>query len=138
MRSKWEKIIGLPVAAVILFFIIRNLVGGLKDIGQYEVSVDGWRVALAFGVFAIVFPAYAGLWQYMLGRFGHRVGFLKSMRIWFLSQAGRYIPGKVWYALGRVYLCEREGVPAATASLVFRRIDGRWQIVHDHTSVLRE
>ncbi|MGD9401928.1 MAG: lysylphosphatidylglycerol synthase domain-containing protein [bacterium] len=117
MRSKWEKIIGLPVAAVILFFIIRNLVGGLQDIGRYEVSVDGWRVALAFGVFAIVFPAYAGLWQYLLGRFGYRVGFLKSMRIWFLSQAGRYIPGKVWFALGRIYLCEREGVPPATASV---------------------
>jgi hypothetical protein len=117
LRSKWEKIIGLPVAAIILFFIIRNLVGGLREIGQYELTIDGWRVALAFGVFIIVFPAYARLWQYTLERFGHRVGFLKSMRIWFLSQAGRYIPGKVWFALGRIYLCEREGVPAATASV---------------------
>lgn len=117
MRSKWEKIIGLPVAAIILFFIIRNLVSGLREIGRYELSIDGWRVALAFGVFVVVFPAYARLWQYMLERFGHRVGFFRSMRMWFLSQAGRYIPGKVWFALGRIYLCEREGVPAATASV---------------------
>jgi len=117
LRSKWEKIIGLPVAAVILFFIIRNLMSGLGEIGRYDFRVDGWRVVLAFGVFVIVFPAYAGLWRYILERFGHRIGFLKSMRIWFLSQAGRYVPGKVWFALGRVYLCEREGVPAATASV---------------------
>jgi uncharacterized membrane protein YbhN (UPF0104 family) len=117
LRSKWEKIIGLPVAAIILFFIIRNLVSGLKEIGQYEVSIDGWRVALAFCVFIVVFPAYARLWQYTLERFGHRVGFLRSMRMWFLSQAGRYIPGKVWFALGRIYLCEREGIPAATTSV---------------------
>jgi uncharacterized membrane protein YbhN (UPF0104 family) len=117
LRSKWEKIIGLPVAAVILFFIIRNLRAGLGELGRYELRIDAWRVVLAFSVFIVVFPVYARLWQYMLQRFGYRISFLKSMRIWFLSQAGRYVPGKVWFALGRIYLSEREGVPAATASV---------------------
>jgi len=117
VRSKWEKIIGLPVAAVILFFIIRNLRAGLGDIGEYDFRLSGWRVALAFGVFIVVFPVYARLWQYMLARFGYRIGFRASMRIWFLSQAGRYVPGKVWFALGRVYLSGRAGVPAAAASV---------------------
>jgi len=117
LRSKWEKIIGLPVAAVILFFIIRNLWAGLGEIGEYNLRIDGWRVALAFSVFIVIFPVYAKLWQYMLSRFGYRIGFVRSMRIWFLSQAGRYVPGKVWFALGRVYLSERAGVPAATASV---------------------
>ncbi len=117
MRSRLEKIIGLPVAGIILFFIIRNLRAGLGEVGRYEFGLDGWRVALAFSVFLILFPAYGRLWQYVLGRFGYRVSFLKSMRMWFLSQAGRYVPGKVWFALGRIYMCEREGVPAAAASV---------------------
>ena len=90
---------------------------GLGEVGRYEFSLDARRVVFAFGVFLIVFPAYARLWQYLLGRFGYGIGYLRSMRIWFLSQAGRYVPGKVWFALGRIYLCEREGVPAATASV---------------------
>jgi uncharacterized membrane protein YbhN (UPF0104 family) len=117
LRSKLEKIIGLPLAAIILFFIIRNLRAGLGEIGRYEFRLDAWRVALAFSVFLVLFPAYARLWQYLLERFGYRIGFLKSMRMWFLSQAGRYLPGKVWFALGRIYMCEREGVPAAAASV---------------------
>jgi uncharacterized membrane protein YbhN (UPF0104 family) len=117
LRSKWEKIVGVPVAAVILFFIIRNLWAGLSELGEYDVSIDGWRVALAFSVFIVVFPVYARLWQYMLARFGYRITFRRSMRIWFLSQAGRYVPGKVWFALGRIYLSERAGVPAAAASV---------------------
>ena len=117
MRSKWERIIGLPVAALILFFIVRSLRSGLGEIGRYEFAIDAWRVVIAFSVFLVVFPVYARLWQYILNRFGYSVGFLKSMRMWFLSQAGRYVPGKVWFALGRVYLCEREGVPVATASV---------------------
>ena len=117
MRSKWEKIIGLPVAAIILFFIVRNLRAGLGELGEYDLRVNGWRVALAFSVFIVVFPVYARLWQYLLARFGYRIGFMRSMRIWFLSQAGRYVPGKVWFALGRIYLSERAGVPAAAASV---------------------
>jgi uncharacterized membrane protein YbhN (UPF0104 family) len=117
LRSKWEKIIGLPLAGVILFFIIRNLASGLGEIGKYEVHINAWRVVLAFSVFLVVFPAYAGLWRRLLGGLGYRIGFMKSMRMWFLSQAGRYVPGKVWFALGRIYLCGREGIPAAAASV---------------------
>jgi uncharacterized membrane protein YbhN (UPF0104 family) len=117
LRSKWEKIIGLPVAAIILYFLVRNLRTGLGQLGGYDLEFNGWRIALAFAVFIVLFPAYARLWQYILGRFGYRIGFVKSMRIWFLSQAGRYVPGKVWFALGRIYLSERAGVPAAAASV---------------------
>lgn len=117
MRSRLEKIIGLPLAALILFFIVRNLRAGLGEVGRYEFGLNAWRVVLAFSVFLVVFPVYARLWQYVLQRFGYRIGFVKSMRIWFLSQAGRYVPGKVWFALGRIYMCEREGVPAAAASV---------------------
>jgi len=65
----------------------------------------------------VLFIVYGRIWQYILRRLGYFVGFTQSMRIWFLSQAGRYIPGKVWFALGRIYLCEREGVPRGVATV---------------------
>jgi type IV secretory pathway TrbD component len=64
---------------------------------------------------ALLFTVYGRVWQYILGRFGYEIGFARSMRVWFLSQAGRYIPGKVWFTLGRIYLCQREGVPKGVA-----------------------
>jgi uncharacterized membrane protein YbhN (UPF0104 family) len=112
-----KKVIGLTVAAVILFFIIRNLISGLGDLEAYELRISYWRVLAAFGVLGLLFPVYGRIWQYILKKFGYGLTFAQSMRIWFLSQAGRYVPGKVWFALGRIYLCEREGIPRSIATV---------------------
>lgn len=53
----------------------------------------------------------------MLSRFGYAVTYGKCLRVWLLSQAGRYVPGKVWFALGRIYLLEREGIPKGVTTV---------------------
>jgi hypothetical protein len=117
LRTRWRKIVGTAVAVIILFFIVRSLRSGLATLGSYRFDIDVWRVIGAFGLFAVLFPAYGKVWQYLLGKFGYSIGFARSMKIWFYSQAGRYIPGKVWFALGRIYLCEREGIPRSVAAV---------------------
>jgi len=32
-------------------------------------------------------------------------------KIWFVSNIGKYLPGKVWTVVGMIYLLEKEGVP---------------------------
>jgi uncharacterized membrane protein YbhN (UPF0104 family) len=117
MRSWWKKVIGTVVAGVILFFIIRSLASDLRDLGDLELRISALRITGAFVLLGVVFAAYGRIWQYVLARLGYGIPFARSMRIWFLSQAGRYIPGKVWFALGRIYLCERAGVPRAVATV---------------------
>ena len=39
----------------------------------------------------------------------------KSLKVSFLSMMGKYLPGKVWTVLGRVYLSGKEGVPKIEA-----------------------
>ncbi len=114
---KWEKVLGALIGIVILLFIVRNLKTGLEQLGSYELNISFRRVVFSFSVFLALFPLYAKLWQVILTRLGFTISFAKSMKIWFLSQAGRYIPGKVWFALGRIYLCERESIPRAAASV---------------------
>jgi hypothetical protein len=115
--SRWKKAIGLVIAGVILFFMIRSLITGLGELGTYEFNISYPRVVGSFAVLAVLFPVYGKVWQYILRRFGYGISFGRSMRVWFLSQAGRYIPGKVWFALGRIYLCEREGIPKTVATV---------------------
>ncbi|MGD8628404.1 MAG: hypothetical protein PVH52_04945 [bacterium] len=117
MKPAVRKTIGVAVAGVILFFIIRNLVSGLADMETIRFTVRPWRIAGSFLMLAVLFPAYGRLWQYILARLGYAIAYRESMRIWFLSQAGRYVPGKIWFALGRIYLCERAGIPRSTATV---------------------
>lgn len=105
------------MAGVILLFVVRNLVSGLAELEDYRFRVSYPRLAASFGALAVLFPVYGRIWQYILKKFGYGITFARSMRIWFLSQAGRYIPGKVWFALGRIYLCEREGIPRSVATV---------------------
>jgi len=117
MKSWWKKAIGVAIAGIIMFFIIRNLVSGLRELDAFEVRISAWRIIGAFGLLGLLFSAYGRIWQYILARLGHGITFATSMRIWFLSQAGRYIPGKVWFAVGRILLCERAGVPRTVATV---------------------
>lgn len=117
MKSWWKKAIGIAVAGVIMFFIIRNLASGLSELDRLDLKVSAWRIAGSFALLGVLFSAYGRIWQYILGKLGYGITFARSMRIWFLSQAGRYIPGKVWFALGRIYLCERAGIPRAVATV---------------------
>ena len=65
----------------------------------------------------MLFPVYGALWMYIIARFGYSVPYGRSLKVWLLSQAGRYVPGKVWFALGRIYLNEREGVPKSVTTV---------------------
>lgn len=116
-KITWQKALGTAVACVILFFMIRALRSGLQELGTYRLVPSPWRIAAAFGVFAVLFPVYGALWQFMLSRFGYAMTYGKCLRIWLLSQAGRYVPGKVWFALGRIYLLEREGIPKGVTTV---------------------
>jgi uncharacterized membrane protein YbhN (UPF0104 family) len=117
VKVTWRKAIGVAVACVILLFIAKSLWSGLHGLGHYSFTASPWRIVGAFGAFAVLFPAYGWLWQYIMRKFGYPLPYGTTLKVWLLSQAGRYVPGKLWFALGRIYLCEREGIPAGVTTI---------------------
>jgi hypothetical protein len=104
-----------------------------------------WTVGLAAAVYiawrvAVEWPALTGLpvawhwilpaalcclsamggqvvaWRYNLERMGERAPFAALLRVYFIANLGRYIPGKVWSLAGMVAAGMRLGIPAATMS----------------------
>jgi uncharacterized membrane protein YbhN (UPF0104 family) len=58
-------------------------------------------------------------WGLTLRAMGVAIGWWTSIRIWFVSQAGRYLPGGVWSYVGRFYLGRAEmTADAAVTSMV--------------------
>lgn len=112
-----RKPLGVAIASIIIFFIVRSLTISLRKLGDYSLEFSHVRLLVAFATVGLVFVCYGLLWRSILAWFGCRIGFRESMRIWFLSQAAKYIPGKVWFAFGRVYLCEASGVRRTIALL---------------------
>lgn len=68
---------------------------------------------------AIVLAAYAVLietWRRILAAWGDRLGFVDAARIYFISNLGRYVPGKVWGIGMMAELSRRKQVSPAAAA----------------------
>ncbi len=64
-----------------------------------------------------VFTYLVGLWARMVrGLGGPVLGLGESVRIFFLANLGRYVPGKVWQLVGLAYLAGKRGVSLPVAS----------------------
>jgi hypothetical protein len=57
-----------------------------------------------------------GGWNLMVRYLGGTLALRKGMKVYFLSNLGWYLPGKVWYAVGRAYLGQQEGVSVGVIS----------------------
>lgn len=66
-----------------------------------------WSVAVGLaGV-----GASAGIWHQMLLGIGERLSLRVSLRIFFVGQIGKYLPGAVWPAVTQAALAREHGVP---------------------------
>lgn len=115
-RALWTAAKVIIVGAA-LFFVGKVLAENWPDVRA------GWRpprpgelVAAA----AVLLTSYLFLYEISLAvlrRVGYRLDFRAGLRPFFYSLLGRYVPGRVAVALGKIYLYERRGVPRLGAAL---------------------
>ena len=123
-RSLLWRGLQITVIGLIFAFLLRNLYSSWNQISTYNWSLDYSAFAIACSLMLLASSFYAYLWKLIVVRLGNPLSYRKSFRIFFLSQLGRYIPGKVWGILGLVYLSGREGITQAVsgASIVLQLI----------------
>lgn len=56
-------------------------------------------------------------WQAVIKRLGEKISMRRAFWIMAASQTAKYVPGGIWFALGRVYLGKQEGLKAETVGL---------------------
>lgn len=104
------RLAGVGIVLLIFGLMLRTLYQGWEEIASYEWNLNYAALVVAFSLMLSAAAWYAYLWKVILDRLGTPLSYRKSYRIFFLSQLGRYLPGKVWGILGLVYLSEKEGV----------------------------
>jgi hypothetical protein len=111
------------VAAAIAWLAVRALAPEWRRVG------DAWnlvhlRVAVIAASGAIVLVNYAmliGVWRHVVQAWGGHLSVWVATRIWFVSNLGKYVPGKVWQLLTMGAMAQQAGVPpgAAVGSSLF-------------------
>jgi uncharacterized membrane protein YbhN (UPF0104 family) len=87
------------------------------ELGDQTYTVR-WPYLFAAGVLYIVAHIFWGLfWWWLLRSLGVAIGWPAALRAYFVSQFGKYVPGKVWVLLIRVGLLRGAGVPPTVVAV---------------------
>lgn len=101
----------VAIVGLIFFFIGRTIYSNWQKLGDYHWTFHYVKLCISFGILVFTLLSIALIWRFILRKVGWKLSVKKSLRIWFLSNLGRYIPGKIWQVMGILYLCEREKIP---------------------------
>lgn len=112
MKGKW-KTLQYILVLVIFTCLGINLLKNWNDVRGYKWHFHYSFLAFSFLLLVGISFFLAFNWGLILRLFSQNLGWRQSTKIWLLSQIAKYLPGGIWNWVGRVYWCEREGVPKA-------------------------
>lgn len=115
-RSAWRAVQWVLVAIVIAF-VARRVANQWDELAALPTSLTA-SPSLLLASAAAVLASFAVLiwtWQRTVVAWGERLAFADAARIWFVSNLGRYVPGKVWQIGAMGVMAERAGVSPVAA-----------------------
>jgi uncharacterized membrane protein YbhN (UPF0104 family) len=113
----WALKIGLT--AIVVYFVGRQVVGQWDQVRDFDWQIQVWPLVLSVVLGITAFFIFSTCWRAIIAGFGHKVSRPKAFKILFLSDLGRYIPGKIWQVFGMLYLAKKEGVAPERAAASF-------------------
>jgi len=112
MKSKinWKKFLQYIIILVIFIFIGKYLYNSWNEISNYSWEINILLLILSYFFLFLFFIITPIGWRLILKHLKEKLNYKKTIKYWFLSQLGKYIPGKIWFVLGRIYYCKKEGI----------------------------
>ena len=106
-----QRIAKTFVVVTIFYFLGRSLYRNWRqvDFMHLHFNVPLLMVSFFFLWTYSLLSVYG--WRLILKRLNISLSFLKGLRIFFYSELGKYLPGKIWTFAGRMYFCQKIGIP---------------------------
>jgi uncharacterized membrane protein YbhN (UPF0104 family) len=105
-----QRILTVALVCVIFFFLIRSLIANWAQIPFTELRFNTPYLIISFLCLAIYFSLLTRGWSSIVAELGSKVPYGRAFWIVSTSQIAKYIPGGIWYTVGRVYLARTEKV----------------------------
>lgn len=121
-RSARRLVQALVVIAA-LVFLWRFAARYHADLGRVPLHVSVAPLLVASVLWAISFGGLVLLWARSLRWWGAAMPGVAALRVFFLANLARYVPGGIWQFAGLAAMSAAEGVPpvAATAAVLFQQ-----------------
>ena len=127
-RISLVKVVGTALGLLVVYFAVSSLADDWSQIAEQGIALDlqpAWLLASA-ACTLIGFLVLVDAWRRIAQVEEHTsMQYGTAARIWFMSNLGKYLPGKVWAIAGAGVMASREGHSAAksvVAALVMQLV----------------
>ena len=114
---RWVGAVFSTLAIIgIFYFLARNLASDWNQISWHDFRPDiALLIASSVG-FLITLCILPVMWAHIVHGLGESISIRESIKIYFISQLGKYLPGKIWLFAGKVYISGKYGVQRESAA----------------------
>lgn len=110
-RWSWRSAIRLALLLALLAFVTLALVNRWHEVRPVLARLSPWAVAGAMAAVLANVLCSMLAWRAALAGLGARLPLRAGMRVYFLGQLGKYVPGSVWPLVAQTELGRQYGVP---------------------------
>lgn len=118
-RKNALKYIKLIVFASFVLLLIYYIVVNFEMIRESRLEINWPLFAISLIFYFLYKFVQSNTWYYITRKTDTAISYGKTLEAWFMSQLGRYIPGKVFYYGGRLYYYHKEGVSKTKITYCF-------------------
>ena len=109
------RLLKYTAVGALLYFVAAQLTDSWQEVRSYPWRISPWRLAASLALHVLALGIFSLIWRAVIRGFGHTVSPTAAFKIAYLSNLGRYIPGKVWQMFGMVYLAKKVGIKEESA-----------------------
>jgi uncharacterized membrane protein YbhN (UPF0104 family) len=116
-RQGWWRLIQGGILVVVVWFAGQHLWQQWANTNRADLhlTLDPPRLLVASVIVLATYLLLIETWRAVLSRYGSTLPFGAATRIWFVSNLGKYVPGKIWQIGAMTMFVGRYGIGAATA-----------------------
>ncbi len=102
-----KSLIKFTLLAIVLFVVFKQIGRNWHEIIHYDWSINVWLLMLSIMAQALTFLMFSNVWCMIISGFGYDVSLKHGFKLAYISNLGRYLPGKFWTIFGMAYLARR-------------------------------
>jgi glycosyltransferase 2 family protein len=110
-RRPYLRIVATIATLLISAFILGYLVYNQREtLTEFKFRIQPLPLIAAFIIFSLDLGLVALIWGWMMNALGERVSIWKHIRIYYVSNITKRIPGTIWYIASRAQFYQQIGI----------------------------
>ena len=111
-----KRLIGFLVVAIVAAFFVRIITESFSQIINFSWKFNYLSLGISFFLLFIYYFLRVVAWSFIIKNLGAMaLSRNKLFKIYYITFPAKYVPGKIWIFLARLYMLGREDVPEAKA-----------------------